>query len=715
MPYATEWIVDCPDGQECAPSDTAWHRWWRIVSRLVLLIAASNSICFLSAQVTTAAGENIIGVQARGLRLIEEKGLVNADRLADSLLVAGGAREMVHLGTWLRGMVLRKRGDAAAAFKSLDTLDISSQAHPLIRYSIAFEKAIDLKELDLYELALAGLVEAMGIAQAKSMEKEMVDCLTLRSEVYRRQGAYDRSLIDLVEAEKRAERIGYHRGTCAVLINRGNVLYYQEGREREALEQYERALALAQQKGFKDKARRVMKNIGSIRSKLEGPAAAVEFYREALRMNRADPDRDFEARTLASIGSMLNKQKDYAGARKELTEAIRIQEALNDTLARIQSYHYLASTYGGEQIYDSAVAITGRTIELASATGLVELQVEAEWKMTELLREMGHHEAAMPHYDAYMALQDSLNAVKNGRLIIATEIQYETEKKQQTIKLQALELDRTQAGKRAADVQRNIVGAALLALLLLGALTYRNMRQKQVLTEQRQEISEHKVEQVLRDQELRVVDAVMQGQELERVRIARDLHDRVGSLLSAVKMQFGALEGRIEKVQATAGEQYKRVTDLLDTAVGEVRRISHDMEHGNLATFGLATALEDLRDAVHVPGKLEVELNTFGLTDRLDKRLEVAAYRMVQEAVSNALKHAKADHLSIQATRSEALLNLMVEDDGTGFDPEKADGGMGMSNLRSRAAEFNGSVRIDSLPGRGTTVMIDLPLPKKNP
>jgi two-component system NarL family sensor kinase len=330
-------------------------------------------------------------------------------------------------------------------------------------------------------------------------------------------------------------------------------------------------------------------------------------------------------------------------------------------------------------------------------------------RMLSTLREReGRWQEAKETLSAYIAARDSFINEKATDQLARAEMR-------QKYKAHEQELEISDLGDRITQERRlrNLVLGIMLLAIVLAALAWRNWRFQRRLRLQADALHGHEVSRILKQQEIRTLDAMMKGQELERARVAKDLHDRVGMLLSAVKMQFGALEGRIEKAQASAGAQYQRVAELLDTAVGEVRRISHDMEHGNLATFGLAMALEDLRDAVHVPGKLDVELNIFGLTDRLDKRLEVAAYRMVQEAVSNALKHAKAEHLSIQATRSEALLNLMVEDDGSGFDPGKAGDGMGMSNLRARAAEFNGTIRIDSLPGRGTTVVIDLPIPQK--
>jgi signal transduction histidine kinase len=134
------------------------------------------------------------------------------------------------------------------------------------------------------------------------------------------------------------------------------------------------------------------------------------------------------------------------------------------------------------------------------------------------------------------------------------------------------------------------------------------------------------------------------------------------------------------------------------------------MARSTVSQFGLRRALEDLAASIEVPGRLEVELSTFGLDERMDPKIELALYRMVQESVSNALKHARADHLSIQLTRNAGGVNLLVEDNGRGFDPQAVKEGMGMGNLRARAAEFQGVVNVDSKAGRGTIVSIDIPL-----
>jgi len=141
-----------------------------------------------------------------------------------------------------------------------------------------------------------------------------------------------------------------------------------------------------------------------------------------------------------------------------------------------------------------------------------------------------------------------------------------------------------------------------------------------------------------------------------------------------------------------------------------VRRISHDMVTTTLSRFGLAKAVEDLCDSVRVSGKLGVELQLFGLEHRLERSVEITLYRIVQELVSNVLKHAHATELSIAVTRQPGRLSVMVADDGHGFEPATVEKGIGLQNVRSRAATLGATVQFDSALGRGTTVSVECPV-----
>lgn len=639
-----------------------------------------------------------------------------ADRLIDSLITGAEGTPDAHLLVGvLRSRFRRTRGQVREAYRSLDSLGaLVGHAGPRSQVCFWIESARVKKALMFHGSATVDAQKAIALSEGGVYPRGNAIALVLRSEVERHLAKYDLALADLIAAERIAKTIGNEQVLCNVDIGRGNICYFQKD-HREARRWYEEAFSRATTHGLKGTRLNALHNIASATMYLEGPDAALRQYNEVLRESTSKDDDAFRVDVLVNMGMMLNDLDRFAEGEQRIREAMDLGWRLGDTTIVVDCHQYLATSAWGLGQRDSALAMTRRAIAHGHRNRLTEREMESEGKLADYLKQLGRFEEALEHFRKYQMLKDSLDGIKESETINRLEIQYDTEKKEQTIRLRTMELGQAHAAKRASELQRNVVGGGLLAFILLGILVYRTMRQKRTLAEQRREISEHRVEQVLRDQELRVVDAVMQGQEQERARVAKDLHDRVGMLLSAVKMQFGALEGRIEQVQAATGDQYRKVTDLLDTAVGEVRRISHDMEYGSLATFGLAAALEDLREAVRVPGKLEVELDMFGLTERLDKRLEVAAYRMVQEAVSNALKHSRAAQLSIQATRSELLLNLMIEDDGRGFDPAAAGGGMGMANLRARAAEFGGAVRIDSREGRGTTVVIDLPIPQKTP
>jgi len=170
------------------------------------------------------------------------------------------------------------------------------------------------------------------------------------------------------------------------------------------------------------------------------------------------------------------------------------------------------------------------------------------------------------------------------------------------------------------------------------------------------------------------------------------------------------VETDVQQVKKDQGMQYSKMHTMLDEAVGEVRRISHDMITVALSRFGLAKALEDLCDSVRIKGKLDVELQLFGLEQRMERSMEIAVYRIVQEAISNVLKHAKATELSVDVTRGPGRISVIVHDNGKGFDPAIPSTGIGMENMRNRAMAIGALLRVDSSLGNGTTISVEGPV-----
>jgi signal transduction histidine kinase/predicted ATPase len=204
--------------------------------------------------------------------------------------------------------------------------------------------------------------------------------------------------------------------------------------------------------------------------------------------------------------------------------------------------------------------------------------------------------------------------------------------------------------------------------------------------------------------------ALIQAQYTERKRMARDLHDGLGSLLSSVRLRFNGLQHEvIEKIPEKA-HRYRDSLRLLDEAIDELRQISHNMVPASLSRFGLGPALHTFAAQVRASGELEVDLQILGLEERLPEEMEVHVYRICQELVQNVIKHARASKLRVQIIRHNDSLNISVEDDGVGMTKDNVTRGFGFSTIQSNVDLFKGTFTIESQPGKGCLILIDLPV-----
>jgi PAS domain S-box-containing protein len=207
--------------------------------------------------------------------------------------------------------------------------------------------------------------------------------------------------------------------------------------------------------------------------------------------------------------------------------------------------------------------------------------------------------------------------------------------------------------------------------------------------------------------------AMMLGQEAERKRVAKELHDGLGQSLSAMNMHLGVLEKEKRKLNSKSINSLETLKNLLENTIVEVKSISYDLMPKILESYGLTKALNYLCDIINEGGKLSIQLQSFGLKERLDSEIEVGLYRIAQELINNVIKHAAAKNINMQLIRHEKSLVFMIEDDGIGFETMRSKSdvkGLGLKNISTRVNSFNGSFYIDSLPGKGTTITIELPI-----
>lgn len=203
---------------------------------------------------------------------------------------------------------------------------------------------------------------------------------------------------------------------------------------------------------------------------------------------------------------------------------------------------------------------------------------------------------------------------------------------------------------------------------------------------------------------------LVQTQDNERERIASDLHDSLGSLLSSVKLRFNGLQEEIGSKIPEKIVPYNAAVTLLDDAIQELRRIAHNMSPVSLKRFGLRAAIQTFIEQINSSEQLDVDLQILGLERRLPEQVEIAAYRIGQELVQNVIKHAKATSMRIQVIGHKDSLNIIVEDNGIGVEKCKIAPGFGFTTIQSKIRMFKGNFTIESQPGKGTMVLVDIPV-----
>ncbi|MEI7736015.1 MAG: sensor histidine kinase [Ferruginibacter sp.] len=397
--------------------------------------------------------------------------------------------------------------------------------------------------------------------------------------------------------------------------------------------------------------------------KLNKIPLALDYELKALELSRKVENKDIEATALDGLAMCYLQQKDYAKSLAYAQEAIKIKESLGDLGGKINTTKILA--------------------DIAFATGdpakgyAYELQCD---------------EYEQKHVTQVLSKQSS-----------DLEKKYETEKKETQIK-------KLEADKKVQDLtiqQKStlnyiLIGSAI-TLLIISLLSYRTYQQKKKIQQQR-------IAELETQQQLTATEAVLKGEEQERTRLAKDLHDGLGGMLSGIKYSMNSMKGNLIMTPDNA-QAFERSMDMLDSSIKEMRRVAHNMMPEALVKFGLNTALKDFCNDINQSGALKLNYQSIGMDNStIDQTTSIAIYRIVQELINNTIKHAAAKKAIVQVTQSEDLLTLTVEDDGIGFDPVilQRVKGIGWSNIQSRVDFLKGTLDVQSGEGKGTSVHIEL-------
>ncbi|HEY4150488.1 MAG TPA: tetratricopeptide repeat protein [Chitinophagaceae bacterium] len=547
-----------------------------------------------------------------------------------------------------------------------------------------------------YPAAIARYQQALAFDDANKRYREtVVDCSQILN-LYFYSGNYPAAMKIATKGLSLAEE-HHDRVQMAKYYGIIGFIYLRQGNTSEARKNYTLYLELAEEGKDSLLMADAYSNIGTTDAAGHNYTVALSSLFRACRLYEHQDNVERLANASYSISRVYKEMQDYGQA---LIYSLKALEGIAKTgYNEYDKAVYLINAgdiYKELSQFGKAIQMTRQGLAIATNIAHREDQQDAWHTLSDIYARQGQYDSAYLYYTLYSALKDSIVNDRSREEIQEIYEQYAVDKKDKEIELQKEQLARQ-------NLWRNIIIVSALLLIVFTLLLVNRRRLK------------HKAdyEMKLNRQRNDLFNAIIMAQDNERKRIARDIHDTLGSLLSAAKLNLSA----IDEMNGSSAEErqytYKTTLALLDEAAIELRNIAHNIMPAGLSQIGLPATIKSVLGSISLSRGLEVQYNVHGFEERLPEPTEISLYRILLELINNVIKHAAASRLTIQLIRHPKYINIVVEDNGTGFDRSftaEKNKGTGLNNIRSRVDYLKGSMEIDSGKGTGTTVMIEIPV-----
>ncbi len=384
-------------------------------------------------------------------------------------------------------------------------------------------------------------------------------------------------------------------------------------------------------------------------------------------------------------------------------EALRLPPANGSLLGTIDARCMLGYAYAGLKQYQKAEGYLRSALQDAEAKGLTSNTIMIRFALANIYRYTGRHRDAMLQLYDYIHLTDSIRGEKNAQAAGLLESKHLTSEKDRQLAEKQIELLQHQHNIRTKNTWIAGISAGTLLLSVTLIALYRNNRHKQRL-------QSSKIQMLQQKQELIGLRAMINGEEKERARIARELHDGIGGMLAAIKMNMNTVQE--QNTDSSDQANIGKLMRMVEETTTEVRKTAHNLMPDILTRHSLSEALQIYCEHINTAAGPQIQLKLYGSLSGLDKHIELTLYRIIQELTQNIIKHAHATEAVIEVSRTQEMINITAEDNGQGFDPEVSSNGFGLQNLRYRVQALRGDISIESAPGIGTTILLEFNLIK---
>jgi signal transduction histidine kinase len=487
-------------------------------------------------------------------------------------------------------------------------------------------------------------------------------------------------------------------------------IFNGSGQPEKALAYDRKALAARHRYADTSEYAQLFFNAAVTCSNLNDLANTFTYLDSAGSHERRYPSPRTRINILGAYGTYYDKRGKPDSALQFTEQALDEARTLGEDYFRTEQAIHAARLHLRTGNTDKARQLIAEALPLAQGFDDYQMMAEAYHVLKDIMTRRGDFRAALRYDDLGDRYADSVATARTRDRILTLEARYENKKKESELNSLQLEL----AAKELALVKRNrlllSLGLAAATLLALLYLLYRNSEHRRALSEKD---ARHKADHIAaleRQQQVESMQSLIDREEMERTRIARDLHDRLGGLFSTIRMYFSSLLH--DKPDLETEPLFQKGIELVHQASEEVRSIAHNMMPEVLLKIGLVQCTQELCAAISAGRQIKVSFQSYGMDQRLNPSTEILIHRILQELLNNTMKHARATEAIVQFNRVGDRLHITVEDNGVGFTPAADTEGhhTGLGSVRDRVRYLNGHLTIDTEKDKGTTILLDIPV-----
>ncbi len=556
------------------------------------------------------------------------------------------------------------------------------------------------RNLSNYSTALIYHRKGLELAESTGNLKLKMQALNNIGVVYRRLDESKLAIDVHMQALKIAEKLSDLRNTCISLNSIGNI-YVALGQYQQALSFFRRALAIETQlKNYWGMSIN-FQNIGVVFESGNELDSALHYYKKSLEFDILAKKESGIAICYNSIGKIYIKMQKYKEAENYFQKALAINLTIGDKVYIADSYSNLAHMFLHLGNTGEAINYYSQSAEISKQIGSKMRSQEAYQGLSDCYEAKNDYKEAMKYHKLAVLYHDSIRSEYNTKHLALLQTQYDTEKQKHQIEILSRE-------KKTSQLIVALLSIITLAGITVSVFGYRNANQRRKIDKQALDLKEQKIRELEKDQQIIATHAVLKGEETERGRLARDLHDGLGGLLSGIRLTLSS--GKTNYLVSMENSQvFDNAITLLDQSIRELRRVAHNMMPETLVKYGLKDALHDFCHSLEVVGGPKITFSYWGEEARFDRSLETTLYRIAMELINNSVKHAQANEIMIQLVKETRRVYLTVQDDGIGFNCADTDclNSSGLRNIRARVESFNGRLDIYSKPGEGTEIGVE--------